>query len=193
MMRGRKIWQQHAAYGAYRARLAALPRRIGAIVFDFDGVFTDNRAYVLQDGSEAVACNRSDGLAIKRLRKLELPALVLSAEANPVVTARCDKLKLPCIQGFDSKLPSLQRWLGEQGVDPGDAVYVGNDLNDVPCMRAVGCGIAPSDARPRVRRCADIVLASAGGEYAVREVVELVLERLGRFDVLDAVAQGTAD
>ena len=80
-----------------------LPERVDLIVFDFDGVMTNNLVYVNQDGVESVAANRSDGMGIVRLRKTGIKAMVLSTETNPVVKARCKKLKLPVIQGVDNK------------------------------------------------------------------------------------------
>ena len=99
-------------------RLDALPPVIGALILDFDGVFTDNRVIVNQDGVESVACDRSDGWGLGRLKRLGLPLLVLSTEKNPVVRARCDKLGLTCLHGVDDKWRTLQAWLAEKGIDP---------------------------------------------------------------------------
>ena len=88
---------------ARRDRLAALPDKPAAVVFDFDGVFTDNRVLVFGDGSEAVSCSRGDGLGLDRLRATGLPLLVLSTERNEVVAARCRKVQLECRQGLADK------------------------------------------------------------------------------------------
>lgn len=160
------------------ARLRLLPRRVGAVAFDFDGVFTDNRVWVSQDGAESVACNRSDGMGLSALRKAGVPMTVISTEVNPVVAARCEKLKLPCLQGIDDKPPVLLAWLAEQGVAPADAVFVGNDVNDLGCLTAVGCGVVVADAHPAVRAAGRIVLTRDGGRGAVRELCDLVLRTL---------------
>jgi YrbI family 3-deoxy-D-manno-octulosonate 8-phosphate phosphatase len=158
--------------------LQVLPNPIGALVFDFDGVFTDNRVFVLQDGREAVVCDRSDGWGLAQLKKLDLPLLVLSTEENPVVRSRCAKLNVPYCQGVRDKLPVLLVWLAERGVDPSQVVYVANDVNDVPCMQAVGCPIAVNDAYPEARAAARIILSAPGGRGAVREVADLVMQRV---------------
>lgn len=162
--------------------LSLLPKSIGALIFDFDGVFTDNRVIVNQDGVESVMCDRSDGWGLGRLKRLGLPILVLSTEKNPVVQARCRKLGLACIHGVDHKWPALQAWLAEHGIDPETAVYVGNDVNDLECLQKVGCGVTPADAYPRAKSGARIVLEAPGGRGAVREIVELVLASLGKMD-----------
>jgi N-acylneuraminate cytidylyltransferase len=142
------------------------------VVFDFDGVMTDNRVWVGEHGDEWVACNRSDGLGLERLRRLGLDLFVLSTEPNSVVASRCRKLGLPFEQGVRDKADRLQSLLRERGVAPSDVVYVGNDINDTDCMRIVGCGVAVADAHPDVRRAADVRLTRPGGHGAVRELCD---------------------
>lgn len=156
----------------------ALPDAVSALVLDFDGVFTDNRVIVLQDGREAVLCNRSDGWGLTQLKRLGLPILVLSTEENPVVQARCDKLGITCIHGVQDKLPALVAWLSESRIDPPQVVYVGNDVNDLACLQAVGCGVAVSDAHPQAQAAARIILSTPGGRGAIRELAELIAQRL---------------
>lgn len=161
-----------------RRRSEALPDPIGALVLDFDGVFTDNRVLVFQDGREGVLCNRSDGWGLGQLKKLRVPILVLSTEKNPVVRARCDKLGLACLHGVEDKVAELERWLEERHIQLAQVVYAGNDLNDLACLEAVGCGVAVSDAYPEVKAAARIVLAAPGGYGAVRELVDLIQDKL---------------
>jgi N-acylneuraminate cytidylyltransferase len=162
-----------------RARVAALPATIGAVVFDFDGVFTDNRVLVSQDETEMVICNRSDGLGLDYLRATGIPLVVLSTETNPVVAARCHKVQLECRQGLEDKTEGLRAFAAERGLSLSDVIYVGNDLNDRHCLTSVGCGIVVADAHPDVRDLAHIVLEHPGGRGAVREVCDLILEKLG--------------
>ena len=161
------------------SKRSALPkaalRKVRLLVFDFDGVMTDNRVLVMQDGTEGVMCNRSDGLGIGMLRDAGLSMLVLSKEQNPVVTARCRKLKLECLQGIDDKAAALTRILSERGLTPAQAAYVGNDLNDVPCMNLVGLPIAVADAWPIARKAAKFFTTRPGGHGAVREVCDWFL------------------
>ncbi len=159
-------------------QLSALPETVNALILDFDGVFTDNKVLVFQDGREAVVCDRGDGFGIDRLKRLNIPILVLSSEPNPVVKARADKLGIPSIQGIQDKGAALEQWLKEQNIDPSRAVYVGNDLNDLACMHQVGCSIAVADAHPAVIEQATLVLNHSGGDGAIREVSDLILKRM---------------
>jgi N-acylneuraminate cytidylyltransferase len=161
-------------------RSKVLPDRIGAVVFDFDGVFTDNRVLVGEDGRESVSCNRGDGLGLDYLRATGLPLLVLSTERNAVVAARCEKLQLECRQGLRDKGAALKDFAAERDIPLSSIVYVGNDLNDRECLSAAGCGILVADAHPLVREFAAITLTRRGGEGAVREVCDLIVQHLAR-------------
>jgi len=154
-----------------------LPAKVAALVMDFDGVLTDNRVSVDQDGRESVQCSRADGMGLELLRKVGLPLLVLSKEENPVVAARCKKLRVRCEQGIEAKLPALHAYCAELGIALENVVYVGNDINDLECLRAVGCGVAVADAHPEALSAARLVLAAKGGEGAVRELCEMILEQ----------------
>lgn len=169
-----------AVNAAAGALSALLPVRgdsrapIDVLVFDFDGVMTDNRVAVLEDGREAVFCNRSDGLGIGRLRALGVPMLVLSTEVNPVVAARCAKLKLECLQGIEVKEDALAQWLAARGYDPARTIYVGNDINDLGCLRLAGYPVAVGDAYDEVKAIARLVLKRPGGHGAVRELADMI-------------------
>lgn len=156
----------------------ALPREVRGLVLDFDGVLTDNRVMVLEDGREAVCCDRGDGMGLGRVKRRGLPILVLSKEQNPVVQARCRKLGIPCRHGIDDKRPVLDAWLRENDLDARDVVYVGNDINDIDCLRAVGCGVAVADAHPEAKAAARAVLGAPGGRGAIRELTDLIEPRL---------------
>jgi len=156
-----------------------IPKNLQAIIFDFDGVFTDNRVIVNEDGKESVICNRSDGIGISAMKKKGIPLLVLSKEKNPVVKKRCDKLGIPCIQGIEDKWSCLSRWLKNLEFDPKNVIYVGNDINDIECLRSVGCGVAVADAYDEVKKSATIILTNCGGHGAVRELCDLVISGYG--------------
>ncbi len=157
--------------------LAELPATIGLVVFDFDGVFTDNRVYTAQDGSESVACDRGDGLGIDMMRRHGVPMMILSTETNKVVSARGNKLRLPVEQSCGDKAAWLAAYLAEQGIDPATVVYLGNDVNDLAAMDLSGFSVAPADAHPQVLAAVDLVLTRDGGRGAVRELCELILSR----------------
>lgn len=164
--------------GQLRERSAhKLPSDVRLVVFDFDGVFTDNRVAVFQDGSEAVLCHRGDGHGLGQLRAAGIQVLVLSTEVNPVVQARCQKLQIECRQGLGDKKAMLASIMDEHGIEPSQVIFVGNDVNDLECMRAVGCGVAPADAHPSVLAEANLVLSKPGGRGAVRELCDLILSQ----------------
>jgi N-acylneuraminate cytidylyltransferase len=148
---------------------------VDMVVFDFDGVMTDNSVLVSDTGSEAVRCHRGDGWGIARLRDAGVSMMVLSTEKNPVVAARCAKLKLECLQGVSDKAGSLQSILSQRGVEPGRVAYLGNDVNDLDCMRLVGFPVAVADADPSVRAASVLTLSRCGGNGAVREFCDHML------------------
>jgi YrbI family 3-deoxy-D-manno-octulosonate 8-phosphate phosphatase len=153
--------------------------RIKLLVLDFDGVMTDNAVLVSEDGKESVTCNRSDGLGIGMLKDAGMAIVVLSAEENPVVAARCKKLKIECTHGHKIKLPVLEKLLEARGVHASEAAYVGNDVNDAACLRHVGLAIVVSDAHDAVKPLAHAITTKHGGKGAVREIVDWFLEAKG--------------
>lgn len=155
--------------------LASLIREIRLVVFDFDGVFTDNTVLVFTDGREAVQCWRSDGLGLRQLQRCDIEAFVLSTETNEVVGARCRKLRLPFLQGCDDKPASLRDIVRERGLQLRQVAYVGNDINDLECLTMVGLPIIVSDAHPSVRRAARWRTKRPGGRGAVREVCDMIV------------------
>lgn len=152
---------------------------IKLVVFDFDGVMTDNSVLVREDGQEAVLCNRSDGLGIGMLKDAGVQVFVLSAEENPVVLARCRKLKVECAHGHKIKLPVLERLLHDKGVKAAEVAYVGNDVNDAACLRHVGLAIVVADAHESVKPFAHAITTKVGGRGAVREIADWFLEVRG--------------
>ena len=159
------------------SKLRPLPEKVEMIVFDFDGVFTDNRVWVDETGRESIAAYRSDSLVLSRIRNIGIDMMVISTEVNPVVSARCRKMKMPVIQGVEDKAAVLRNVLQERQQDPAKVIFVGNDINDVPCFPLVGCAVVVSDALPEARRQADLVLSRPGGHGAVRELCDLLLSR----------------
>lgn len=143
-------------------------------MLDFDGVLTDNRVIVTEDGKEAVMCSRADGLGLERLRGKSIEVIVISKEKNPVVAARCRKLGIECIQGCDEKLLALKQKAESRKQKPEEIAYVGNDMNDLECLRWVRLPIAVADAVPEVLAVAKWVTTKPGGHGAVREVCDLL-------------------
>ena len=173
---------------------------IHTIVFDFDGVFTDNKVWVNELGQECVCCDRGDGLGVdmllaaQRLDLLQADVLIVTSEHNPVATRRADKLGLVCHQGVRNKLEFLQTLLEQRFPESGDRfsglVYLGNDLNDLAVMQRAGFAVAPLDAHTRVQRAASLVVQQAGGKGFVRTFIELLLrcEQLSEDEIHELIS-----
>jgi YrbI family 3-deoxy-D-manno-octulosonate 8-phosphate phosphatase len=142
------------------------------IVFDFDGVFTDNAVWVLEDGRELVRCWRGDGLGLAELRRLDIHLLILSTERNPVVSERAKKLQTECVQDCADKLATLQEILQRHALSPAAVAYVGNDINDASCLQFVGVPVVVADAHEDVLPLARFRTRRTGGHGAVREVAD---------------------
>jgi YrbI family 3-deoxy-D-manno-octulosonate 8-phosphate phosphatase len=155
-----------------------LPARPALLVLDFDGVLTDNFVVVDQHGVESVRCSKEDGMGLSLVRKAGLPVVILSSEENPVVQRRAEKLRLPCISGVADKTAAFRQLLTEHGVAAADVIFVGNDVNDLGCLREAGCGLAVADAHESARSAADGVLSRPGGHGAVRELCDTLLAAL---------------
>ena len=150
-------------------------KTIKLLVLDFDGVLTDNRVLVDQDGREAVWCHRGDGYGIGLLKKAGLEVMVLSTEPNPVVSARCRKLGIPCVQDCEDKLSALMQLAADRDLAPAAIAFVGNDINDLEGLRWVGWPLAVADSVPEVLAGARHVTTRNGGFGAVREVADWLL------------------
>lgn len=147
------------------------------IVYDFDGVMTDNKVILREDGLESVIVNRSDGLAVSRLKSCGIPQVILSTEKNKVAAKRAQKLDIPIIHGVSDKRESLKKYCRKNNVSLKDVVYVGNDLNDLQVMKSVGYPVCPSDACKEVRAISKIILSTVGGDGVVRELLDYIKHR----------------
>lgn len=148
---------------------------LDALIFDFDGVLTDNRVLVFSDGTEAVFCNRADGLAFDHLRAVGFPVYIVSTETNPVVRARGAKLQVPVIDSVSDKAAAIRELCDTNGYKPERIMFLGNDLNDLPAMNFVGYPVAVADAHPDVLARVDYILSRKGGEGVARELIETVI------------------
>ena len=146
------------------------------IVYDFDGVMTNNKVILREDGLESVIVNRSDGLGVNLFRNLGIPQLILSTEANPVVQARARKLKLEVIDSSANKKKDLCDYCNKNGYDVKKTIYVGNDLNDLEVMKVVGMPVAPSDANIKIKKIALIITKSQGGEGVIHELASIIID-----------------
>ncbi len=150
-------------------------RDLDALVFDFDGVLTNNRVILDENGNEWVSCNRSDGLAFDVFRKLRTKVYIFSTEKNLVVSARANKLGVPVLQGIGNKVDALKTLVTDEKLKLSRILYIGNDLNDLRAMKLCGYSVCPADSHPRVVEEATITLQKNGGDGVVRELVEDIL------------------
>ena len=149
---------------------------IELLIYDFDGVMTDNTVFIFQDGAEAVRVNRSDGLAVSILKEKGVKQVIISTEMNPIVKARAKKVGIPCIQGVGDKLEAVKAYLNKKRIDKRNVVFIGNEINDMAAMQYVGIPIAPADSYPEIRKIAKKVLKTKGGHGVIREFLANVIK-----------------
>ena len=149
-------------------------KNIDLIVYDFDGVMTDNKVYVDQDGKETVQVNRADGLGISEIKKLGKEQIIISTETNPVVMKRAEKLGISCMQGIKNKKSALIDYCENNNLDLQNIAYVGNDINDKEVMEIAGTTYCPSDAHKSIQNISDNILKTKGGDGVVREILDLI-------------------
>lgn len=149
--------------------------KVKLAIFDFDGVFTDNRVHISEDGKEFVSCWRGDGIGLSKLKEKGILIYVISTEKNSVVGQRCKKLKLDYFQGCDDKLSILKKLIKKHKCCNSEVLFVGNDTNDLECLKIAGVSIVVSDAHEDVIGVSDYITKKSGGFGAVREVCDLLL------------------
>ena len=145
---------------------------IKLLVYDFDGVMTDNKVFVDQYGNEMVQVNRADGLGVSEIRKLGIEQMILSTETNPVVSARAEKLDLFCLQGVDNKAQALTEYCNVHQISLSNVAYIGNDINDLDVMKLVGTTFCPEDAHVSIKEFSQFILSSKGGDGVAREIFD---------------------
>jgi len=151
-------------------------KKVQLLALDFDGVMTDGKVTVREDGLESVTCSRRDSLGISMLKKIGVKVMVISKEKNPVVAARCRKLDIECFSGVDDKPTLFKELMAREAIDPKRVCYVGDDVIDAECMKIAGIGVAVADAVRQAKEAADYVTSAKGGDHAVREVCDLILD-----------------
>ena len=151
-------------------------KSVDAIIFDFDGVLTDNTVYVSEDGKEQVKCNRSDGLAISELKKLKIKTFIISTEKNKVVYQRGKKLGISVLYGVKDKVKALEGLAEKESLGIDKVLFIGNDLNDLRVMEICGYSACPSDSHRKIKEISNYILKKKGGEGIVREVIESILQ-----------------
>ena len=164
--------------------------RIKLLLMDVDGVLTDGRLINVPapDGTifETKAFDSQDGIALQWLSWNGIATGVISGRVSPATVERAKQVKMTYVyQGHIEKVPILQEILSKSGIAAEETAYAGDDLTDVVIMRRVGLAIATANARPEVKRAAHYITTASGGQGAIREVAELILQAQGRWsDIL---------
>lgn len=149
-------------------------KNLELIIYDFDGVMTDNRVMVDQNGIESVMVNRGDGYGVTNIKKLGIKQIIVSTEVNPVVARRAEKLKIDVIHGVEDKKTIVSNYLKENGYNPENVMFIGNDLNDIEAMGVVGIKGAPKDAEEEILEYVDWISSKNGGYGVIRELYRIL-------------------
>ncbi len=161
-------------------KLSLKLKKIKLLALDFDGVFTDGKVYLNQDGIETVVCSRRDSLGLNRLKKLGIKLAVISMEPNPIVAKRCEKLKIEMLYSPEGKGELLKQLVNREKLSPNEVGYMGDDLNDLDCLKYAGAAFTVADGAFPCLKTADYVTKRKSGDHALREVCDLILRAYGQ-------------
>ena len=162
---------RHGVYENYDMKKIDFKKAdIELIVYDFDGVMTDNTVIVDENGKESVTVNRGDGYGISQIKKLNVLQVIISTETNKVVQKRGEKLGIPTIYGAEDKKTVLFNYCIKNNISTKNILYIGNDLNDYEAMTIAGFTACPYDAEPEIKDYVGHIFGSKGGKGVVREL-----------------------
>lgn len=171
-------------YPAIDSSLSQRASRIKLLALDVDGVLTDGKLYFGNQGEELKTFTTLDGQGIKLLQNNGVIVGILTARSSKLVANRAANLGIQHVQqGCENKLTSLLELQGKLGIAMEETAYVGDDLPDLACIRRVGLGIAVINAHPTLRQHAFCVTTQSGGNGAVREVCDWILQAQGKYDI----------
>jgi 3-deoxy-D-manno-octulosonate 8-phosphate phosphatase (KDO 8-P phosphatase) len=164
------------------ARRAA---RVKLLLMDCDGVLTDGRIWVLENGDDQKCFNAHDGLGLDLLHRSGIKSGIISGRQSSALERRAQALRVAYLrQGCENKVAAFEEILAEAELTPSDVAFIGDDLNDIPLMRRSELAVAVADAAAEAKLNAHVVTNAAGGHGAVRETVELILKAQNRWDEL---------
>ena len=167
------------------ADVQARAARIKLLLMDCDGVLTDGRIWLFENGEEQKGFHTRDGLGIDLLHRAGLRSGIISGRTSRAVETRARTLGMSfVIQGHEKKVQAFADVLAQANVGNAEVAYIGDDLNDIPLIVQSGLGVAVADAAVEARERAHYVTKALGGFGAVREVIELILKSQGRWDDL---------
>ncbi|MEK3857191.1 KdsC family phosphatase [Cytobacillus sp. FSL H8-0458] len=160
-------------------------KKIKLIVLDVDGVLTDGKLYMGSDGEEYKAFHTQDGMGISLARYAGIKTAIITGRSSEAVTKRSKELKIDYVfQGIHEKLEVLQQIVSELQIGLDEVCYVGDDINDLPILREVGFPAAPNNAVPYVKEQVKYVSLLKGGEGAVRDIIESILQEQYDYETL---------
>jgi 3-deoxy-D-manno-octulosonate 8-phosphate phosphatase (KDO 8-P phosphatase) len=166
------------------SRIGKVPRKllrqIRLFATDVDGVLTDAGMYYAESGDEWKKFNTRDGMGIKLLQKAGIITAIVTQERTKLVARRAEKLTIPELhQGVMDKLSLVREMAARYGLTLGQVAYIGDDINDLETLKAVGFSATPADGMPQIAAVVDYICQKKGGEGAVREIIEMILEAQG--------------
>lgn len=164
-------------YGDIATDILVKASKIKLFVCDIDGVFSDGRIYLGNEGEELKAFHTKDGYGIKALGASGVDVAVITGRNSNIVANRMSALNVKhIIQGEENKLPALKRLADQLNLAVNEIAFIGDDMPDYACIEYVGLGIAVKDAHPSILHCANYTTFTAGGFGAVREVCDLIMQ-----------------
>lgn len=167
-------------YGDVTKEVFDRAKKIKLLVCDVDGVFSDGRIYLGNDGEELKAFHTKDGFGIKALGNSGVEVAIITGRRSAIVANRMTALNVKhIVQGQENKLPALQHLAEQLKLSPDEIAYIGDDIPDLACIMYVGLGVSVSDAHPAVSTKADYTTFTQGGFGAVREVCDLLMQSQG--------------
>ena len=159
--------------------------RIKLLVMDVDGVLTDGTVLINSDGSESKFFSIVDGHGVKLWHRVGLQTAIISGRPSDATTVRAEQLNIGhVLQGCKKKLPAYEGLLAELSLEADQTAFIGDDLLDIPLARRAAFGAASANAVEELKQYADYVTENPGGSGAVREVIEHILKRTGKWDGL---------
>ncbi len=170
-------------YGNVAQEILIQYQHIKLLICDVDGVFSDGRIYLGNDGEELKAFHTKDGFGIKALATSGVTVAIITGRNSAIVTNRMKALNVAhIIQGQEDKLPALTKLSAKLNIDLAEIAYIGDDVPDLACINAVGLGISVADAHPLVLNSADYITFCKGGFGAVREVCDIIMQSQGTLE-----------
>lgn len=153
--------------------------RIKLLIYDCDGVLTDNRVIVSETGEESAIFHRGDGMGVQLLREAGLDQMIVSTEVNPIVEYRARKLKIDVLHAVLDKRQAVTDFCGQKNISLREVMFIGNDVNDLAVMKAVGLCGCPRDAEPEVLAASHWISEKNGGCGVIRQLCRDILESRG--------------